>query len=70
MTDNSRIHRIEEKIAFLEEGLERLEGYVQEVNRQLLLTRRELAELSHSVSPVDEAIRPEEDVPPHWGPPR
>lgn len=68
MTD--RMQEIEERLAYLERAIQDLDGVVAEMNRHLRQMRDEWRDLRTQVGPADPNRTPDDERPPHWGPPK
>lgn len=64
------MRQLEERVAYIEKTLADLDTVVAGLNRQLKAMHNQWRDLRAEGSPVDPNIKPEENVPPHYGPPR
>lgn len=65
-----RMRQLEERVMYLEKTLADLNVVVTELNRRVKAMHNEWRDFRAEATPVDENIKPEENVPPHYGPPR
>ena len=63
------IVRLQEKIAYMEVMLDDLSEVVTELNTRIRRVERDNANLKEDITPVDPNRTPEDEVPPHYGPP-
>ena len=63
---NSRVVRLEEKVAFLEEALGKVEKTVEQLNFQMLSLRQDLHSVRRQTSPVDDARSNTSEQPPRY----
>ncbi len=68
MDDRQRLTVMEEKIAYLEQALDALNGVVRELGDQAVDQQRTLAQLRETVRKLAEVQAPDppDERPPHW----
>ncbi len=65
-----RTQQLEERVMYLEKMLAELDAVVTDLNTQVAALRRQWRDVRTGATVIDPNRTPEDDIPPHYGPPR
>ena len=63
----ARLVKLEEKVAFLEDAVQRMSKTVEELNVRVVSLGQEVRNLRRQASPIDESTLDAGEPPPHYG---